>query len=135
MLGYTLLTPRVKMKISTCNSRRWFRTRYTFSIRSSGLVKANYSTWGIVAFFRTTDIYRGFVTTHEHILLLLLLLLLLKNYLPKIHVSYAPERDAHALKRTCVKTLTQIIWNKIRVPNLENLLSHFLLLSTVLQSV
>jgi len=47
------------MKIS-CNSRRWFQKRYFFSILSSGLVKENCSTKGIVVFFGTRDMNRGF---------------------------------------------------------------------------
>lgn len=115
------------MKISSCNSRKWFRKRYFFSIRSSGLVKVNCSTEGIVAFFRTMRFC--------HYTCACTLLLLLKNYLRDIPVYYALERHPHAFKRTRTNSVTQIIWNIIRVTSLGNILNHFLLLKTVLQGV
>jgi hypothetical protein len=95
----------MKMKILVCNSRRCFRKRYYVSIRPSGHVKVNCSTYNIVAFFSELGICIGFC--HYPCacnLLLSVLLVLLKKYVRNIPVSYAPERHTHALKRTRTKT-------------------------------
>jgi len=84
------------MKISFCNSRRWFRKRY-FSLRSSGLVKVNCSTEGTVAFFGIRDMSGGFVITHVHVHVHYYYYL--KNYLRNIPVSYTLERYTNALRR------------------------------------